>query len=320
MLRAGATAALALGLALLAGRATAQDAPAAGPEVEVEEVVVVGQPLQEQAAAFVATVSAPASHDRGLARWRDPVCIGVANLQGEPAQYVIDRISDVANALEIRTGRPGCRANVLITFTTDGAATARALVERDRSVFDLGVGGLARGDSALNAFMSSGAPVRWWHVSIPVDPDTGERSVRIPGDQSTAYNGQGRDPTAPSAVLLRVFAPSRIRDPEQDNLNKVIIIVDVDRLGDTNLVQLADYLALVALAQIDPAARTEAFDTILNVFAAPQSVAGLTDWDQSYLQALYRGGYMQSTDIRVQSRIVASLMARYEREGAAPAE
>ena len=30
-----------------------------------------------------------------------------------------------------------------------------------------------------------------------------------------------------------------------------IIIVDVDRLAGANLVQLADYLALVALAQVD---------------------------------------------------------------------
>jgi len=37
-----------------------------------------------------------------------------------------------------------------------------------------------------------------------------------------------------------------------------IIIVDVERLGGANLVQLADYLTLVALAQVDAEADTAA--------------------------------------------------------------
>jgi hypothetical protein len=50
-----------------------------------------------------------------------------------------------------------------------------------------------------------------------------------------------------------------------------------------------DYVALVSLAQIDPTAGADGYDTILNVFDTPQSTqTGLTAWDDAFLRALYR--------------------------------
>jgi hypothetical protein len=51
--------------------------------------------------------------------------------------------------------------------------------------------------------------------------------------------------------------------------------------------QLADYLGVVSLAQIDPAANPAAFDSILNLFKNPSAYSGLTDWDRAYVRALY---------------------------------
>ena len=85
-----------------------------------------------------------------------------------------------------------------------------------------------------------------------------------------------------------MFAASRLNSQIRDDMNKVMIIVDVDDMAATNLNQLADYLTFVALAQVDPDADTAGYDTILNVFRAPQGVDGLTDWDMSYLTSLYR--------------------------------
>ena len=78
----------------------------------------------------------------------------------------------------------------------------------------------------------------------------------------------------------------RLNSAVADVLYKVIIVVDVDELNGVQLPQLADYLAMVSLAQMDPRAEVGDFNTVLNVFNRP-SVAGLTDWDQSYLQAVY---------------------------------
>ncbi len=67
---------------------------------------------------------------------------------------------------------------------------------------------------------------------------------------------------------------------------------------------VADYVAMVALAQIDPQADTARFSTILNDFPAQGAPtralqASLTDWDEAYLHGLYeahadyRNGNMQ---------------------------
>jgi hypothetical protein len=46
---------------------------------------------------------------------------------------------------------------------------------------------------------------------------------------------------------------------------------------------------MVSLAQVDPNGSAAGYDSILNLFdsGAGQSVASLTDWDMTYLHALY---------------------------------
>ena len=53
---------------------------------------------------------------------------------------------------------------------------------------------------------------------------------------------------------------------------------------------LPDYLAMTALAPINPHADFSDFDSILNLFTpAPERrpATGMTIWDQAYLQGLY---------------------------------
>jgi len=98
-----------------------------------------------------------------------------------------------------------------------------------------------------------------------------------------------------------------------------IIIVDVDRLAGASLVQLADYLALVALAQIDAEADTAPYPTILNLFADPASApAGLTEWDRSYLTALYEHDQLR-INRNSQVRAVAEAVTRDRRQAAGAA-
>lgn len=253
--------------------------PGAQSPATLDDVVVEGRRLEEIVRDFVSEIAAPAPR-RGLARWQGGICVGVVNLRNEAGQYIADRISQVGMDLGLDPGEPGCKPNIAIVFTADGAELASSLVERNRRAFRMG-GSVNRDIVALRAFETSDAPVRWWHVSIPVDSETGERAIRLPGDVNPA-TGQ------PSAPVISVFAASRLNSQIRDDMNKVMIIVDVDDMAATNLNQLADYLTFVALAQVDPDADTAGYDTILNVFRAPQSVDGLTDWDMSYLTSLYR--------------------------------
>jgi hypothetical protein len=79
---------------------------------------------------------------------------------------------------------------------------------------------------------------------------------------------------------------------------------------ETTWRQLADYLAVVSLAQIDPKTDPRQFDSILNLFSNPAPCSGLTDWDLKYLQALY--GFDQKRVTRLQGNEIVSRIARLE--------
>ena len=54
------------------------------------------------------------------------------------------------------------------------------------------------------------------------------------------------------------------------------------------LEQLADYIAFVALAQVDPEADLSRFESILNLFQpGGLDTTGLSPWDRAYLDGLY---------------------------------
>lgn len=260
----------------------AQQAPAT-PEaaVQLEDVVVSGRSLEGLINQFVGEVAEPNRH-RGLARWEGQVCVGVANLKGEVARYLADRISTVASDMGLETGGPGCSPNVLVVATADGAALARTLVDYRPRAFRMGGAGMDRGGDALRDFAASDRPVRWWQMSMPVDSATGLRAVRLPGDCTNDCTLAMH-----AAPQTSVFAASRLNTQIVDAIIRTVVIVDIDEAVGLSVLQLADYIAMVTLAQIDPDADTSGYASILNVFDDPQSSASLTDWDQAYLGGLY---------------------------------
>ena len=267
---------------------------------EVGDVLVEAQRSQEAAARFIERIGAPAS-SRRLARWPRTVCVAVANLSSAPARYLVDRVSQVAMELGLEVGEPGCTANVLIVATVDASEMATRLVDEHRLAFRPGGSGTTLSLSQLEAFKTSERPVRWWHVSVPVDSETGARAVRLAGE----------DPP-----VINVSRASRLRSDIRDDLNKVIIIIDVDRLGSTTFPQLADYVSMVAMAQIDATASTADIDTVMNVFDDPAFTPGFTNWDLAYLHALYQAEPNRA-HVGAQAAEITGLMVENRREQAA---
>lgn len=216
---------------------------------------------------------------RGFARWDRNVCVGVHNLEPGAAQYVVDRISKLALEVGLEPGEPGCDPQVNIVFATDAKETASAMVESDPRVFRRvgGFAGMDLGLAALDEFTASERPVRWWHVSLPVDARTGAAAIELSKHCGEAF--------CPPTV--NVAGPSRIHNGTRDDLLYSIIIVDATQLKGTTWQQLGDYLAIISLCQIDPQTNPGSFDSILNLFTNPKAYSGLTDWDRSYVRALY---------------------------------
>lgn len=251
-------------LALAAAQPAAQAAEP--PPTEVEGVVVQGGQVEEAVRAFVEDVAA-APRGRNRARWDGRVCIGVVNLAPRYAQAMIDQISAVSLAVGLDVGEPGCRPHVLILADSDGDALASRLVADEGRVFRPDIGASNLGRDALEAFQTSGAPVRWWAVSETVLADSG----------------------ASASGAVRVRGASRLRSNVREDLRRIIVILDTSRIGTVGFTGLSEYVAMVALAQVDPDVDATAYPTILNLFAggAPDPNARMTQWDLDYLRALY---------------------------------
>jgi hypothetical protein len=243
---------------------------------------------------------------RGFARWDRDVCVGVFNLETGAAQYIVDRIASLALDVGLMPGEPGCRPDVNIVFATNAKEVAAQMIENEPRLF-MPVGGHAGmdlGRVALAQFAESDRPVRWWHVSLPVDARTGGAAIEI--DKSCG------NPHCPP--YIPVAGPSRIHSGTRDDLMSVLIVVDATKLEGTTWQQIGDYLAVVSLAQIDPNANPAAFDSILNLFTNRAAYSGLTDWDRSYIRALYELDQERITSL--QTNEIVSLIAEHELDDA----
>ncbi len=281
--------------------------PGAQAPVELEGLTVTGRRLTDVIGDFVSEVSAPV-RGRGLARWRDPVCVGVVNLRADAAAFIADRVTTVAADLGVDTGREGCRPNIAVIATDDAGALAAALTEARLRAFRTGATGTDRGGAALRDFVETERPVRWWQTSLPIDSRTGQRAVRAPGVCRGECRGVGD-----FAPVIVVDSASLLRSTIINNLQRTVVIFDVDDIQNVSLAQLADYVAMVSLAQIDPNAQTDGYASILNVFAMPDSAEGLTEWDRAYLAGLYNSEQNLRSSVANHGDIVASIRRAHGR-------
>lgn len=276
--------------ALTAGPAISQ--PNA-PGAPASDIVVTGV-RPEQIQSFVEQVSAIPPSINQLARWNDDICTSVAGAAGEQAQHIVDRISYRAEQVGLRPGRPGCQPNVYVFLAAESDSFARRLVDERKSLFayyhEEHV--VTLGQEALARFMDTPRAIRWWHV-IQTRGGDGDRL-----GSSQASNGSPpppREMRAPDADSLNGTQAvrsqgTRLRAAERQDFNRVVVIVDGARASGYPIDSLADYIAMVTLAQIDPAAQTRDYPTILNLFDEdPDKISfEMTNWDIAYLDGLYR--------------------------------
>jgi hypothetical protein len=280
--------AMALSAALLAQQAApAATAAKSEDETTLEGLVVTAKPLPQKEAieSFVAGISAETGNKR-LGRWDRKVCPGVVGLRNDYSQLMIDRIAGAAVEIGLEVGEPGCKANIIVLGTAEADKLARSMIKQYPDAFAKYDGGIRPPRRKLNAFMTSDAPVRWWHVT-----------------RRTTADGQRYD----LGETMRVRDGGRLKDGTRDDFDRVIIILDVTRIGKLKFATLADYVAMVALAQVDADADTGGALSVLNLFsdreAGAEPVDQLTEWDKAYLTGLYdarrdvRRGAAQEDDI-----------------------
>lgn len=263
--------------------------------------IVVTAATREQTQSFVSQIAAaPAAADQ-LGRWNDFICVGVAGLPARQGQFIADRVAQRAYAVGLSPAEPGCAPNVSIVVAPNGSEAAQRMFGQDESLFayrhESGVSTLGR--EAFDKFLHSDQAVRWWHVTRTLSSD-GESigSGGVTPGATGAFDG----------VQTVRSNGSRMRSTTRQDFSRVVIVVDGARARSVQLSALADYVAMVALAQIDPEAETAAYPTIMNLFSGANSVpAALTSWDVAFLEGLY-GANRDAPSTTVQRADIARRM------------
>jgi len=282
--RLGARLSLGIGLTLIAaGAAPAQSTSA---QTGRDPIVVQGERLSraaaEQRASGFIRMTGVASGERPTARWVDPVCPGVTGLTDFANHVAEARIRRIAQAAGVPLAPEPCVRNLAISFTPDGAGLARAISMREpRRMSELS-------REARETVLNGAAPIRWMYSTELRGRDGRQQAIGAGGDvYGSMGEGQGAGSGIPGPGGLMHYESSIVSTLSQRVIVSAIVIIDQDDVMGRRLDSLADYAALVGLAEIRSVGATPE-GSILGLFAAPDPPRNLTAQDNAFLRALYR--------------------------------
>ena len=274
-----------LGLLALSAFAHAEPPPAAAtPPNEhggLDTVTVEARRRKELEHEVDHFVNSVTGHPWGESapRWNEKICPLVAGLPQTEGEFVLARLSQIAQQVHAPLAGEQCEVNFYVVLTHEPHVLLKKWYARDKRMF-----ATRNGRGAINSFLDSPRPVRVWYNSDLL----AEGGILDSPNASTAgFIGTGIDKA--HVPTNTVHSTSRLRFGAVLSLSSVIVVVDANRLEGLNFGQLADYVAMIGLAQVRLDADLGATPTILSLFRSPQNrPAALSTWDEAFLTSLYR--------------------------------
>ena len=227
--------------------------------------------LEREISAYLSSILIR-HHDWSHARWDIPICPLVAGLSRDKGEFMLARISESARAAAAALGAENCRPNLYVVVTSEPSVLLKKWLKRDMRMFDD-----RYGMTAINRFLHSTRAVRVWFNAEFVRAGSG---APMPVDSLDGVNffPVNRNPRG-----------SRLQYDEVRSITTAIVIVDVTQLEGVNFGQLADFVTLLGLAEVDQDKDYANVPTILSLFKnrerAPSE--GMSPWDKAFLKALY---------------------------------
>jgi len=252
--------------------------------------------LERRVDHYVASSVVTYLHD-SLVRWNTPVCPLAAGLPRDMGEFILGRVSQVATAAHAPLAGEHCRANLYIIATPYPDLLLQKWRARNPRMYSL-----CNGWGGVQEFLRSRRPVRVWYNTTFTDPS----GHSIPLDtlqvpyfspfQGCASGGGGLG--------------SRIQYSAVQSLSSVFIIVDLTQTKNLMIGQLADYVSLLGLAQIDLEGDPGEAPTILTLFRDPQHPPqALSAWDQALLYSLYNTTQSDVLEVSMIERHMVSQIA-----------
>ena len=293
-------------LALLLGAATASAQPSRAPGDQsaappVESVVVTGA-SSEAVNHFVEGAATPTHVIGKVARWEDPICPAAVGLPDDVTALVVQRVKDVAVQVGVRvSSNPVCKPNIVIAFTS----ARQALLDSIRKDHTEWLGYHSSAEE-LDRLGTVTRPIQAWYSTATMDLQ-GHR--QIDGPQTTG-NGHGLVITGPCYLIGNYGGGAVVRGGICTRVmpNAIGVTVEGSRLADglratfdhvtiianplavhASMSTIDDYIAILALAQINSLDTCQALPSITNLLASGCTQAGtaITANDLGYLKAVY---------------------------------
>lgn len=285
--------------------AKAQDGttpPASAPE----SVTVTGVKVTDAAVAkFVEAMTVATRAAGKLARWKDGVCPLALGVPPDVGMLMVRNI----RAMAAKAGAPvnpsdSCANNVPGANNIEVIFTGepQALLDNIR-IMHPNLLGWVDNSAEAEKLATMRAPIQAWYVTASVDRhgqsqiDGAHKGSSLRMTMMLPQAGTGGPPTAPSMLTLNLpdattadTTGGRLGDGMSSAITNVVIVADSNRLLGREMNMLADYIAMLALSQIEPPASCQDVPTILNLLVSDCSRAGsgLSTADIAFLQALYK--------------------------------
>ncbi len=278
-------------------------AHAANPPLETVQVTASREKIRKEIQTFVHKVTRLEGEFVG--RWNGLVCPMVVGISDAQAQFIQRRIVEVQDQARKKKSKPNakCRPNLFVIITDDTGQVLADWKERDPGMF--------RWKTRENVSRSEGpGPVKTWHNAILTGGD-GEAINEASMLSGRGSPSSGQVTTGSRLDINKPSCPggSRIAAGCWEHINAVVVLVDARQTGKVTITQLADYISVVSLSQIDLTADLGGVDSILRLYGRPPAEvppAGITEWDHAFLNGLYRASYSPKN----QQRDIAALMVR----------
>jgi hypothetical protein len=234
------------------------------------DIIVKGERIKhEQITGFIKALSNVPSAGQ-IGRFHSAVCPAAVGLPKRQGDAVAERMRRVAAAADIRIARGTCTPNVFLIAVPDKRAAIRQLSSQFPAYF----GEMTA--RQIKQLANDPRPAVAWQVENRLSAD-GEELEKPIGTDFYIVKGTG--------------SGSRIRAGSVPNFIASIVMVDLNSIGGLTVTQVADYAAMRAFAETDPARASHAgAPTILTILDAADSQPiplTLTAWDLGYLKSLY---------------------------------
>lgn len=248
-----------------AGAQQATDRQTSSAVSETDSIVVTGRPVPEskKIRALTRAITPSVPDGQPLQRFDAPICVGSSGLAPATLLAIGDRIAQDAEQAGLKLAGERCKPNIVILFVDNVEEEIARLGRQQWAIFG------DRTPSEIREIARERGPVRAWHNS--------------------EIRGADGDLVQPDGSV-KVSAASRLVSPTRRDTVASIVLVERKAVIGKTANQLGDYLAMRALAVVNPQ-RASGSESILTLFD-PRTTRvpdEMTAFDRGYLRGLYTG-------------------------------